>query len=242
MPDDDFLQAVKDNDANAVATFLQNQPDLAHSVSEHAKTPLHWAAERNAVDAARLLIDTGADIEARTSWGSSALDWAAGLGAKEVGELLLARGASGLTLIVAAGLGRLGDVMAILESGVDLAAHRRRDAPLVADDDHWFADSAHIQADVLSDALYAAARNGHAGVVAYLLDSGANVNAKGVFGGTALHWAAMHGHRGTTQLLVSRGADVTIKDHCFLATPAGWAEEDGHHDIATLLSSAGATE
>jgi ankyrin repeat protein len=237
MPDDAFLQAVKDNDATAVSTFLQRQSDLAHSVTEHGKTPLHWAAERNAVDVARLLIDAGGDIEARTFWGASALDWAAGLGATQVRELLLSRGASGLTLIVAAGLGRLDDVVAVVESGQDLVAHRRRDAPLSADGDHWFADSAHIQGDVLSDALYAAARNGHCQVVMYLLDRGADVNAKGVFGGTGLHWAAMHGHRETTQLLASRGADVTIEDHCFRSTPAAWAEEGGHRDIAALLSS-----
>jgi hypothetical protein len=44
----------------------------------------------------------------------------------------------------------------------------------------WPADSAHILNDTISDALYAAARNGHAEVVAHLLDRGADINAKGL--------------------------------------------------------------
>jgi ankyrin repeat protein len=234
--DTEFFEAVKRNDVAAVRALLQGQSDLTTSVTDHGKTALHWAAEKDAVDVAAVLIDSGSDIEATTSWGASPLDWAAALGAAEVADLLLARGATGFTLVVAASLGRLNEVQSIVESGQDLARHRRRDAPLTADDDHWFADSAHIQGDVLSDALYAAARNGHTPVVEYLLDRGANIDAKGVFGATGLHWAAMHGHRDTVQTLVGRGANLALEDHRFKATPAGWASEGGHSNLSTLLS------
>jgi hypothetical protein len=156
------------------------------------------------------------------------------MGSAGVGDLLIARGASGFTLIVAAGLGRLDEVKSIVTSGVDLIAHRRRGAPESPNDD-WPADSAHILRDVLSDAMYAAARNGHTQVVEYLLDHGAAIDAKGVFGATALHWAAINGHRDVVELLVTRGASLEIRDARFNSTPEGWALEGGHIELAKLL-------
>lgn len=201
---------------------------------EYGKTGLHWAAETDQVHAAQTLLDAGADIEAKTSWGATALDWAATMGSVGVGDLLVARGASGFTLIVAAGLGKLEEVKSIVASGVDLNAHRRRGAPELPNDD-WPADSAHILHDVLSDAMYAAARNGHTRVVEYLLDQGAAIDAKGVFGATALHWAAINGHRSVVELLVTRGASLDIRDARYDSTPAGWAREGGHIELASLL-------
>ena len=201
---------------------------------EHGKTELHWAAETDDIDAAKRLLDAGADIEAKTAWGATPLDWAATMGSAGVGDLLIARGASGFTLIVAAGLGRLDEVKSIVTSGVDLIAHRRRGAPESPNDD-WPADSAHILRDVLSDAMYAAARNGHTQVVEYLLDHGAAIDAKGVFGATALHWAAINGHRNVVELLVRRGASLEIRDARFNSTPEGWALEGGRIELAKLL-------
>jgi len=229
-----FLEAVKRGDTDAVANFLRNNKELVRYADEHGKTALHWAAERNQAEVTRLLLDAGADIEAMTSWGATPLDWAGTMGSIDVAELLLARGASGFTLIIAAGLGKLDDVKDIIASGADLSAHRRRSAPDSPNED-WSADSAHIQRDVLSDAMYAAARNGHTPVVEYLLDHGATVDAKGIFGATALHWAAINGHRITVELLVSRGANLTIRDARFNSTPEGWAIEGGHTELASVL-------
>jgi len=231
---ENFLDAVKRGDTDTLTSFLRNNVELVRFAGEHAKTGLHWAAETNQAEVARLLLDAGADIEAKTSWGATPLDWAATMGSADVAELLLARGASGFTLIVAAGLGKLDDVKQIVASGADLSAHRRRSASDSPNDD-WPADSAHIQRDVLSDAMYSAARNGHTQVVEYLLDHGATVDAKGIFGATALHWAAINGHRKIVELLVTRGADLTIRDQRFNSTPEGWATEGGHDDLAQLL-------
>ncbi|MGH7676216.1 MAG: ankyrin repeat domain-containing protein [Gemmatimonadales bacterium] len=230
----EFLEAVKRGDAAEVSTMIAARPNLARVAGEHGKTGLHWAAESDRVDVARVLIDAGADIEARTSWEASPLDWAATLGSVRVAELLLSRGAGGLTLITAAALGKQRDVAAIVESGADLTPHRRRGAPRTPDG-CWPADSAHLLGDVLSDALYAAARNGHGQTVEYLLARGARIDAKGVFGATALHWAAFNGHAGIVELLLARGANVTLQDARFDATPEGWAAENGHAAIAAAL-------
>jgi ankyrin repeat protein len=230
----EFLETVSRGDAGRVTTLIHDRPDLVRAAGEHGKTGLHWAAEFDRIEVARVLVDGGADIEARTSWGASPLDWAATMGSRRVAELLLSRGATGLTLIVAAALGKLADVEGIVESGADLSAHRRRSAPATPDD-HWPADTAHILGDVLSDALYAAARNGHEGVVGYLLTRGANVDAKGVFGATGLHWAAINGHADTVALLIAHGANPALADARFGSTPEGWAKEGGHPRIVEML-------
>jgi len=102
-------------------------------------------------------------------------------------------------------------------------------------DDHWVADSARMKGDVISHAFYGACRNGHTAVAALLLERGADVNAKGVFGGTGLHWAAIHGHKDTVAFLLAHGADLTIRDARFDSAPEGWAAEGGHHEIRELL-------
>ena len=226
----DFLEAVKRGESHTVADLLRSRPELIRAADEYRKTGLHWAAETDQPETAELLIDAGADIEALTSWGATPLEWAAVMGNSRVADVLLARGATGLTLIVAAGLGKLETVKDVLSSGADLAAHRRRGAP-ESPDDHWPSDSAHIRGDILSDAMLAAARNGHTGVVQYLLDHGAVVDAKGVFGATGLHWAAINGHRETVELLLARGACLTIRDMRFDSTPEDWAKEGGHTDL-----------
>ncbi len=231
---DEFLDAVKGGDVPYVTDLLRAQPELIRFADEYAKTGLHWAAQIDQLEAARVLLDAGADIEAVTTWGATPLDWAATMGSANVAELLLERGASGFTIIVAAALGKLKEVKTIVESKEDLSKHRRRGAP-ESPDDHWSADSAHIQNDVLSDAMYGAARNGHTEVVEYLLDHGATIDAKGVFGATGLHWAAINGHRKTVELLISHGASLTIRDQRFDGTPHDWANEGEHVEIAELL-------
>ena len=230
----EFLEAVTRGDAGRVSALIAARPELVRVAGDHDKTALHWAAEADRIEVARVLVDAGADIEARTSWGASPLDWAATMGSVRVAELLLSRGAGGFTLIVAAALGKRREVETIVESGMDISPHRRRGAPRTPDD-HWPPDSAHILGDILSDALYAAARNGHAPVVEYLLARGANINAKGVFGATALHWAAINGHAGVVELLISHGANLAAKDARFGATAEEWANEGAHSHIADTL-------
>jgi hypothetical protein len=146
----------------------------------------------------------------------------------------VSRGATGLTLVVAAGLGYFDRVRRSVEAGGDLSRERRRGAPDRPTED-WPADSAHMLGDVISDAMYAAARNGHADIVEYLLARGAAADAKGIFGASALHWAAFNGHRSTVDVLVQHGARLDLRDARFNATPAGWALEAGHQEIADRI-------
>jgi uncharacterized protein len=229
-----ILQAVKNGDVPTVKRLLSEDPHLVHATDDHLKTPLHWAAEHNHQDVARMLLDAGADLEAATSWGATPFDWAATMGSTKVADLLLARGAQGMNLVAAASLGKLDLVRKFLHSTTPLASLARRAVP-AEPNDHWVPESACMNGDVISDAFYSTCRNGHTAVAALLLERGANVNAKGVFGGTALHWAAINGHKDTVAFLVARGADLSIRDARFDSTPEGWAAESRHDEIRELL-------
>jgi len=213
--------------------LLTADPRLVHASDDYLKTPLHWAAEHDRSEVAQMLLDSGADLEATTSWGATALDWAATMGSTRVAELLLARGAKGMNLAVAARIGKLDLVREFLDSGAPLASLAK---PAPAEpDDHWVADSARMKGAVISHVFYCACRNGQTAVAALLLERGADINEKGVFGGTGLHWAAINGHKTTVEFLVAHGADPTIRDAKFDSTPEGWAIEGRHDKIRTLL-------
>ncbi|MGO9009355.1 MAG: ankyrin repeat domain-containing protein [Bryobacteraceae bacterium] len=229
-----ILQAAGDGDVAVVRRLLSDDPRLVRASDDHLKTPLHWAAEHDRQDVAETLLQAGADLEATTSWGATPLDWAATMGSTKVADLLLARGAKGMDFVAAASLGKLDLVREFLDSGAPLASLARRGVP-TEPDDHWVADSALMKGDVISHAFYAACRNGHTAVAALLLERAANVNAKGVFGGTGLHWAAINGHTDTVAFLVAHGADLTIRDAKFDSTPEGWAAEGQHDEIRELL-------
>jgi ankyrin repeat protein len=229
-----ILQAVKDGDVPAVERLLSDDPRLARAAGDYLKTPLHWAAEHDHHDIARMLLHAGADLEAKTSWGATPLDWAATNGSTKVAGLLLALGAQGMNLVAAASLGKLDLVREYLDSGAPLASLAGRPAP-AEPDDHWVADSARMQGDVISHVFYCACRNGHTAVAALALERGADVNAKGVFGGTGLHWAAINGHKDTVAFLVAQGASLAIRDAKFHSTPEGWAAEGKHDEIRELL-------
>ena len=86
-------------------------------------------------------------------------------------------------------------------------------------------------------ALGHAARNGHKGIVEFLISNGADVNVN--IDGTPLHPAAFKGDKEIAELLISKGADVDAKDENG-DTPLNWAAAGGHKEIAELLIAAGA--
>jgi ankyrin repeat protein len=230
----EFIDVAKSGDTATVISLLDVDPDLVNAGDEFDKTALHWAAEKNDAVTAAVLVEAGADIGAKTKWGATPLAWAAVMGSNAVGDLLLEKDPQALTLIIAASLGKLPEVIKIVGSGADLSLHAR-DLTTREPDVEWPADTAYRRGDVVSDALYSAARNGHVETVRYLLDHGADIDARGFFGATGLHWAAMNGHKEMAEFLAERGAALTITDAKFDGTPADWAFEGGFSSIAEML-------
>ena len=213
--------------------LLSADPGLVHATDECLKTPLHWAAEKNHYEIAEMLLEAGADLEATTSWGATPFDWAATMGSARVADLLLARGAKGMNVVAAANLGKLDLVRNFLDSDTRLTFPRQIAASAL--NDEVVADSARAKGDVISHAFYGACRNGHTDVAELLLERGADVNAKGILGGTGLHWAAINGHKETVAFLLAHGADSTIRDVKFHSTAEGWAAEGGYDEVRDLL-------
>jgi ankyrin repeat protein len=102
---------------------------------------------------------------------------------------------------------------------------------------------ADLDADVYRGTPLAwAAAKGRVRAVRRLLELGAGPDVRGTFGGprhgvgtTALHHAAESGHLEVIEALLAAGADPTVEDEVYRATPAGWAEHNGHPRARDLL-------
>ena len=82
-----------------------------------------------------------------------------------------------------------------------------------------------------------------------LVDAGAQVQLRGLFGETALHWAALLGEDRLAVRLIE-GTDVDLKDEKYNSSPLGWAihgcynppagNQERQREVAALLIAAGA--
>jgi len=82
--------------------------------------------------------------------------------------------------------------------------------------------------------LIYAATGGHEGVVRYLLDQGANINAGSPNGTTALMMAVREHRLEVAELLLSRGADVTRRNDAGM-TALTYAEQGNETELAQRL-------
>ena len=84
-----------------------------------------------------------------------------------------------------------------------------------------------------------AAEKGHEGVVALLLQKGADIEPKDNSGWTPLSRAARRGQEAVVALLLENGADIESKDNSS-RTPLSWAAEQGQVAVVALLLEKGA--
>ena len=90
-----LISSIRPRDYDSVDRAITKDPWLVNFTRpEVAGPPLMMAAIMNQPDLVELLIDRGAEIEARGRWGGTALHWAAWRGSAEAVEALIARGAS----------------------------------------------------------------------------------------------------------------------------------------------------
>jgi ankyrin repeat protein len=172
--------------------------------SDSGWTALHFAAEESDKKSTHrkmmmvsLLLEAGADIDARTRSGFTALDLAVEYGNEVLVELLLDAGASiktppnckqsALTLAACRNNGRIARLLIAAGADVD-----------------W-------QDEDGGSALRLAVIRDNVEIVRMLLDAKADTSLRDEAGDTALTFAAIGGHGSMVKLLLDAGADVDVR-------------------------------
>ncbi len=164
-----------------------------------AEDKLRDAVRKGDTSAVRIMLDSGADVNAKDNYGRTALAVAVSSGKTDVVKLLIEKGADvnaisedrffgGTALMVATVFGNMDMVQTLLDRGADVNAKNK---------------------DGIT-ALINAAFNGYADIVRLLIEKGADVNSK-EYSRTALIQAVDRGHLDVVRLLVENGADVNAR-------------------------------
>ncbi len=276
--------AVVTGDAAKLTQLLREDPSLirARSTRAHQSTLLHYVGAngvedfrqktpKNAVEIARMLLNTGAQVDADNGdYGGRGT--ALGLVATSVHparagvqiallETLLEAGASpdglpgGWNPLIAAlhnGRGIAAQFLASRGAKLDLegaAGVGRLDVV-----QSFFDANGNLKPDAtktqMEDGFLWTCEYGHTGVIEFLIERGLGAATKR--GCTGLHWAALNAHAHIVKLLLERDAPLDVRDDNFGGTPLGWAlhgwgdpppesERDRYQETVALLVAAGAS-
>ncbi|MGA7810563.1 ankyrin repeat domain-containing protein [Bradyrhizobium sp.] len=188
--------------------------------NEHRRTPLHHAVRKNRLAIVQLLLELGADPNARDATGATALTTASeqGTDPRIVAALL--------------GAGLRPDLLTLL----NMAHYSEAEAMLRDDPSRIGPDGG----DTI--ALHVSVSRRNLAAIGWLLAHGIDVNAKRPMwdlNHTALHMTIESGAIAITRLLLDAGADPNVRDDRYHATALGWAEFFGRDEMAELLGEKG---
>jgi ankyrin repeat protein len=226
----DLLRAVRNQDGRRVREALQANPRIVTGQDSGGSTLLHHAAAFGTLATMRLLLEHGADPNAKNRLSSTPLHWAVQDEAKV--RLLLSRGAhidsktyDGRTplFLAASQPDNVAVLRLLLARGADPnAATMVGRTPLMGASLNGIVPSMKLlvekQANVRaassdgSVALIDAAVSRNPAAVRFLLDHGAEVNAKTKRGMTALCAAARDGVELSVKMLLDAEAEVNVRD------------------------------
>ena len=232
---DRFYQAIRNDDLQTLRGLVK--ASTVNSKDQRESTPLMYAAAYGSVDAMKMLIDAGADVNAKNSFDATALMWCANDMAKvrlliDKGANVNARSKQGRTplMIASAGDGASQIVKLLIEKGADISVKDKSN----------------------STALLEAVDANDNATIRLLIEKGADLNARNKSGDTALMIASSYGNVEIMRTLLSKGADVNavsaaVTDHVKNGaialgnfTALGYCVPYGGREAVKILLDAGA--
>jgi ankyrin repeat protein len=226
-----FAKAIQAGDVPMLGRVLRETPALLNIDVGDGESGLHLAAENNQASAVKFLLSAGANVSAKLGRsGHTPLSWAVTVGSFDAAEAFVKHGVKP-DLFCAAGMGDLAGVGAwftdqgLLIPGASQTGSSRYDAS-----GNLLPCPPTTDVELISDALYAAARNGRANVIRELLAHGPDMAFRAYCGGTPLHWAYFSGSKESVDLLLAAGADPNLRDDAVkcsarafgICIPASW--------------------
>lgn len=204
---------------------IGSQEEISSNHTCYEPMPIHQAVYNGDKTAVRMLVENGADVNAKTGNGGTALLWAVENGNEGMVFLLLEIGAdvnakASIEMTALHQASRNGYekvVQLLLDRGANVRA----------------------KTDTGETALHWAVENRQEATVRLLLERGADINAQTASGETALHWAIRSEHDTMAQLLMEQGANVNTRDS-MKVTALHWAVENGQEAVVRLLLGRGA--
>jgi uncharacterized protein len=216
-----LFDAIQAGETEKVESLLESNPELVNTKGPREFTPLIFSTYQRKDEITRLFLNRGATLDVFSAAALGKTDAVLQL----VGSDTLranAQSVDGWTpLHLAAHFGRLETVKALHQLGADIdvkSTNPTNNTP-----------------------MHAAIAGGSLEVAEYLLDNGANVNARDGGQNTALHIAAQAGWAEALRFLLDRRADVNARNHAG-ESPLEMAEKGGHQVAVEVLRRNGAIE
>jgi ankyrin repeat protein len=196
----DLITAVSYQDLDKIKNLLESGVDINYQEESAGATALIMSAMYNFGDIARYLIEKGADVSIRNKTGHTALMAAAG-SSEEVFDLLVANGADMNVKLEDGTSAFMLSISGVMSDFVGFGnAKKLRDNG--ADVDEYFTSG---PAEGYT-CLMMAARNQRPDIVNFLVENGANVNARAANGNTPLSLAEEEKDQEMIALLKQLGA------------------------------------
>ena len=254
-----LIQAAKDGSLADVSAALASGADI-NMKDERGLTPLIIGAALGQTEIVKLLLEKGADVNARDNRiGAMAIMVASDKGHVDIIKLLIENGAdinakdnnSSTPLMIAAEKGQVKAAKFLIENGADINAGNNllgaMPIGIASDKGHvdiiklLIENGADIGAKDKNGAtpLMIAAEKDQPEVINFFIENGADINVRDNYGGTPLMAASYYGHMDIVRLLIEKGADVNAKDKNG-GTTLMVASYYGRTDIIKLLIEKGA--
>jgi uncharacterized protein len=224
-------EAARKGDVNKIKALLQADPKLVADVDKNGDTPLHVACLHGQTAAAQLLIEAGADVNAKNSYGAFTPG--------DLGSVFSSSNHQDpVSLLSVHGVDANDNKNGYTPLHLCLFAARHKELMQLL-----IAKGADVNAQASSGAtpLFFAVLRDQPDDVKFLIDKGANVNLADAYGDTILDAALHLQYGGMVQILVDHGADVNAKDQSE-HRPLFYALQMDDHKWADVLKKHGARE